>query len=625
MNENTSAKSAIFPILASIGLVFIAGVAIWFTLRGAGRPPAISDEFLTQMRPLVKPHSGFIGSAACRECHQDKHESWHHSYHRTMTLEGTVENFLGKLNVTNITFPNTDDSFTVFERNGRPWVRSERVLFPDNPLMQNRHEYPIVMMTGSHHEQSYWVPTGDNRTLAQLPIVHCLELDRWIPRTAGFLAPESTDYDVRSAWWNSNCLECHSTAPLPNRDPQGYGTQVAELGISCESCHGPGADHATIQRNPDSPDVVGLLDKIVDPANMDHKVSTEICGACHSARHAKHARVARPYNPVGTPWSNTFEHGEARPDEPPANPDPDAPPKELSFWPDGSIRITGREFSGLRKSACHTKGEMSCLTCHAVHQSPSDKRPAKEWANDQLDPDAMGNASCVDCHENQKYGSSSHTHHIANSSGSQCLNCHMPHSNYGLLKAVRSHTIWSPRATETIESGRPTACNLCHLDQTLEWTAKHLHEWYGHEIPEMTTNQKTVSTAAEMALSGDAGQRAMLVWNMAWEPAVQTSAGTNWIPAYLSRLVRDPYPAIRIMARRSIRKFPGYETFDYDPIGTKDSLLSASEKAFSIWQDGKRPTIPSSAILLGENGELDREKFESLYHRRNDRRIVLAE
>jgi len=481
------------------------------------------------------------------------------------------------------------------------------------------------MMTGSHHEQSYWIPTGDNRTLAQLPIVHCMELDRWIPRTAGFLAPESDDYDVRSAWWNSNCLECHSTAPLPNQDPMGYGTMVAELGISCETCHGPGADHAKIQRDPDSPDVVGLLDKIMDPADVDHVASTQICGACHSARHAKHSRKARPYNPVGTPWSDTFIHGQPLENGEIANPNPNAAPVELSFWPDGAIRITGREFSGLRKSACHTQGEMSCLTCHSVHQSTSDNRPAKEWANDQLSPHAMGNASCIGCHEPEKYAATSHTHHEKNSSGSQCLNCHMPYSNYGLLKSVRSHTIWSPRASETIDSGRPTACNLCHLDQPLGWTAKHLNDWYNHEIPEMTDSQKTTSTAVEMALSGDAGQRAIMVWNMAWKPAIAASSGTNWIPAYLSRLVRDPYPAIRIMARRSIRTFPGYDKFDFDPIGSKASLQTASEKAFSIWDSANHPPLGASHILLDENGNLERERFEALYQRRNDRRIVLAE
>ena len=38
-----------------------------------------------------------------------------------------------------------------------------------------------------------------------------------------------------------------------------------------------------------------------------------------------------------------------------------------------------------------------------------------------------------------------HTHHVDGSSGSNCLNCHMPHTTYGVLKAIRSHEISSPK------------------------------------------------------------------------------------------------------------------------------------------------------------------------------------
>ena len=36
-----------------------------------------------------------------------------------------------------------------------------------------------------------------------------------------------------------------------------------------------------------------------------------------------------------------------------------------------------------------------------------------------------------------------------------------------------------------LETGRPNACNLCHLDRTLAWTAKHLEGWYGFAPPEL--------------------------------------------------------------------------------------------------------------------------------------------
>ena len=33
----------------------------------------------------------YVGSDACRRCHEDHHASWHRTFHRTMTREATAE------------------------------------------------------------------------------------------------------------------------------------------------------------------------------------------------------------------------------------------------------------------------------------------------------------------------------------------------------------------------------------------------------------------------------------------------------------------------------------------------------------------------------------------------------
>ncbi len=53
-------------------------------------------------------------------------------------------------------------------------------------------------------------------------------------------------------------------------------------------------------------------------------------------------------------------------------------------------------------------------------------------------------------------------------------NVHMPHTLYGLLKAERRLEIDSPTVAAGVYAGRPNACNLCHLDQTLAWAAERL-------------------------------------------------------------------------------------------------------------------------------------------------------
>ncbi len=105
-----------------------------------------------------------------------------------------------------------------------------------------------------------------------------------------------------------------------------------------------------------------------------------------------------------------------------------------------------------------------------MHQSSPTNQLAKGMAS---------NAACLQCHSSFEKRPEQHTHHLAGSSGSLCYNCHMPYTSYGLLKALRSHQISNPTVKASLQTGRPNACNLCHLDKSLRWTAQNLFAWYG--------------------------------------------------------------------------------------------------------------------------------------------------
>jgi len=156
-----------------------------------------------------------------------------------------------------------------------------------------------------------------------------------------------------------------------------------------------------------------------------------------------------------------------------------------------------------------------------------------------------------------------HSHHDAGSSGNECMNCHMPYTVYGLQKAIRSHLVDSPDVATSIATGRPNACNQCHLDQTLGWTSTHLAEWYGKDSPPLTQDEQSVAQGALLALSGDPGQRALMAWSMGWEAALETS-GSAWMLPILGQLLADPYPSVRYMAMRTLREREGFEDFEYD-------------------------------------------------------------
>src|SRR5207247_8067847 len=124
--------------------------------------------------------------------------------------------------------------------------------------------------------------------------------------------------------------------------------------------------------------------------------------------------------------------------------------------------------------------------CHSIHESDPDQH---------LTARMRSNEACLQCHEGFREKLSSHTHHLANSSGSECYNCHMPHTSWGLLKAIRTHQITSPDVRTSVKTGRPNACNLCHLDRSFAWTAGKLSEWYQMPVPTLDAEHRSVSAA----------------------------------------------------------------------------------------------------------------------------------
>ena len=143
-----------------------------------------------------------------------------------------------------------------------------------------------------------------------------------------------------------------------------------------------------------------------------------------------------------------------------------------------------------------------------------------------------------------------HTHHAADSAGSRCYNCHMPHTTYGLLKAIRSHQVSSPSVSASVQTGRPNACNQCHLDKSLGWTQEHLAEWYGTPAVELDDDQAKLSSLAAMLC---AATPASGPWPPgAWAGRMPARpAGDKWQAPYLAQLVGRSVPG-RALHRRAI-------------------------------------------------------------------------
>jgi hypothetical protein len=248
--------------------------------------------------------------------------------------------------------------------------------------------------------------------------------------------------------------------------------------------------------------------------------------------------------------------------------------------------------------------------------------------NDQLRRDVRGNASCTQCHDQAEFttGVDKHTYHPPDSAGSECLNCHMPYTSYALFGAVRNHQMGSPNIASSARYGVPNACNLCHLDQTLQWTQQYLVKRYGMSPETLSDEQQTTSAALLWMLKGDAAQRAITAWHVGWQPA-QEASGAEWMAPLVAWLLDDPYGVVRYVAGRALRKLPGFSSFDYDFLASPAQRQWSVSEAISRWRerspdDAFRPHV---RILINEDGTVQAAEIAELLRHRNDRPVAIKE
>ncbi|MGI9627979.1 MAG: cytochrome c3 family protein [Longimicrobiales bacterium] len=489
----------------------------------------------------------------------------------------------------------------------------------------------VVMLTGFHHQQVYWLEVEGHILAAGVNWVK--DFGQYVTLGEVFLKPGKNQKGVQE--WTNNCVRCHSTpawrgAPKENKARRGSGPAplrvmpplsftesrpldrfgelstdaisidpplMPELGISCEACHGRAEEHIELYSSPLRRYAkhlnLGDADTgIINPEKLSAEESSRLCGSCHAPRPAMGVR------PKFRDWKL----------------------KDPKYsWPDRMIRSGGRGYVAVTKSPCFAGGEFGCLTCHSMHDAPP---------SDQLSAGQDGNDACIDCHSTLAAELEKHTHHAPESAGSLCYDCHMPHTAFNLLKATRSHQIDSPNVAVNLETGRPNGCNLCHLDRSLGWTADYLSSWYGQPKVELNERQRVVSAAVLGAMEGDAMIRALYGWSMGWQPA-QEASGRSWFVPVLAYLLNDSYSAVRAVATRSLRTVPGWDDFENDPWNPPRAgkqSKRAIRKIVDLWErDGPAPDRTGENVLLRKDGTLNWKSTRKMLARRDRTEVQISE
>jgi predicted CXXCH cytochrome family protein len=184
------------------------------------------------------------------------------------------------------------------------------------------------------------------------------------------------------------------------------------------------------------------------PTAVDFSLSpqVQVCAACHSLRtELEHRDVAADYF-SGYNLSALLEG---------------------LYHPDGQIREEVYVTGSFLQSKMHAN-LVSCSNCHEPH------------GNALRIP---GNGLCLQCHEARTFQTEEHFFHDPDSTGAQCVNCHMPAQIYMGVDARRDHSFRIPDPIASVELGVPNACTQCHTDRDDEWAAAFITERTGRTEP----------------------------------------------------------------------------------------------------------------------------------------------
>jgi predicted CXXCH cytochrome family protein len=373
------------------------------------------------------PGAHLVGSKTCASCHRDEYAHW------------------SKTRMANVV---TDPKL-------HPDVVAGDFATP-NPLVTFKVK-DVDFVYGTVWKQRYFHKAG--KTYVPYPVQWDITNKKWlayhVPDTADWWAAHYPDPkgDNSGRPTGPLCDGCHSVGyDIATEKP-------AEWNVGCETCHGGGSVHAARPTR----------DNILNPAKMDYVRASDTCIQCHSQGQPLKAAPAadgKYYDwPVG--YSVGLKLSDYWALEPHKLGE-----QTFTHYADGTghkNRMQGNDFT---QSLMYARG-VTCFSCHDPHGTENKamlRAPPAEI--------------CATCHKpNGPFGPraatiEAHTHHAADSAGSQCIACHMPKIEQTVANInVASHTFHFTTPTQTDLLKIPNACNGCHTDKSTSWAAEALKSW----------------------------------------------------------------------------------------------------------------------------------------------------
>ncbi len=384
---------------------------------------AVNNDYVETVPGPEAPPT-YMGSLACKECHEGIYRGWQTTFHAKKFQVANADFIIGDFERENKV--TVGGNTTVMSRKGEDFFVT--TLGPGG----NEGSYRVKYVIGSIWKQRY-VTEFPNGGRFVVPEQWNVVTEEWADYY-GLASQEPGNgnyWSDRERLFQYKCMGCHTSDSEVTYDEAAdtYRTSWNEMGVGCESCHGPGSTHLAA----DLPD---KFDTIFNPPRIpDPRRAAMVCGACHDVGMSQDGQYAYPK--------------EYRPG------------KELKFhlaefagtYPDGSPSTHHQQYNDW-KSSGHARAGVMCWDCHSPHVRGKFNRYQLKLP---------GSLLCSTCHVTVAR-TGVHSIHSTNN----CIGCHMPNTvSSGAAGALRSHRMKVVRPEWTVEAGgdlekQPNSCNLCH-------------------------------------------------------------------------------------------------------------------------------------------------------------------
>ncbi|MFZ0663846.1 MAG: multiheme c-type cytochrome [Acidobacteriaceae bacterium] len=353
--------------------------------------PVHAKDNAVQIKASTSARSGYVGDAACASCHRQQSIFYSHTAHALTSQLADGNSILGSFrsgsNLLMIATPETTN------RSARLYFRMEKknggyyqTAVAERGTRRLAQSERIALLIGSGKwGQSYLYWHGDQ--LYELPVSYWTDGRQWI-NSPGYT--DGTANFTRRV--DPRCMECHATyiqALSPDPQMNRYDKASLILGISCETCHGPGARHVALEKASSGKPSSVAAHAILNPADFSRDRQVDLCALCHNGTQREGLLPAFSYRP-GDRLDDYFA------------------PNPLAVTEQADVH--GNQVGLLKMSRCYRSSpSMTCSTCHNVH---APERTLADYSQ-----------RCLQCHTWQSCGVAKR---MGIRSTRDCIDCHMP-------------------------------------------------------------------------------------------------------------------------------------------------------------------------------------------------------